>query len=338
MVENENRLFELIIENGENQKELLVNLREEIRTELEKIEIKIKSGFDLKSEIENEFKIFHEELGKMVTDTTGSNKQPEVKNDKVDQVEYLGEYGIDKCERVEKVYFLKTSKTGSTTVANILMRFGFRRKNSNFLLGELNNGALFFLNGYMPFSLEACWLGRNIKPNKPIFDFSYAHMRYNKTAVDAIMHPKTKKISILRDPTTNFISSWKYYSHLTEQMRQTLNIPRSADGSIDFIKEIEKFLIDPWGFLNPFAYSHSAYLFIINPQFIFFGKPSYLLRNTENNLWQLVDNWIKEIENDFDHILILEDLDNSLALLTLKFCWSIDDVVHLKLNTQQHSE
>ena len=48
----------------------------------------------------------------------------------------IGQYGRDSCEKVEKVYFLKTSKTGSTTMANILMRFGYRREGTNFLMGE----------------------------------------------------------------------------------------------------------------------------------------------------------------------------------------------------------
>ena len=46
---------------------------------------------------------------------------------------------------------------------------------------------------------------------------------------------------------------------------------------------------------------------------------------------KLVDSWISEIMADFDHILILEALDTSLAVMMIKFCWSIDDVVHLRV-------
>ena len=88
----------------------------------------------------------------------------------------VGTYGVDKCERKEKIYFLKTSKTGSTTMANILMRFGFARPATNFLMGEAPNGGMFFLNGYMPFSENVCYLGRDI-PQRPKFDISYVHMR-----------------------------------------------------------------------------------------------------------------------------------------------------------------
>ena len=47
----------------------------------------------------------------------------------------------------------------------------------------------------------------------------------------------------------------------------------------------------------------------------------------------LVDTWINEIDRDFDHILILEHLETSLAVMMIKFCWSLDDVVHLKVRS-----
>ena len=140
--------------------------------------------------------------------------------------------------------------------------------------------------------------------------FFKAFFRYNKTAIDNVMHPSTFKVSILRDPLDNFMSSWKYYNGLTKEMRVKINDdihPKlDMDKNPDWYKEIEQFLTKPWEYLSSFAYSHSAYLFVVNPQFIFFGYPSYLLQNTENRLINLVDNWIQTIEADFDHILILE--------------------------------
>ena len=44
-----------------------------------------------------------------------------------------------------------------------------------------------------------------------------------------------------------------------------------------------------------------------------------------------MDEWIHEIDRDFDHVMILEEIDDSLAVLMLKFCWDIDDMVHLKV-------
>ena len=88
-----------------------------------------------------------------------------------------------------------------------------------------------------------------------------------------------------RDPVANFMSSWKYYHGLTKEMRLLLEIP-PIDGNEktpDFIPEMEKFLKDPWTYLNPWPYSHSAYLFTVNPQLIFFGNPRYVLDSTPYN-------------------------------------------------------
>ena len=73
-----------------------------------------------------------------------------------DLAELLAEYESKTCRKVDKIYFLKTSKTGSTTVANILTRFGLRRPGTNFLMGETSNGGFFFKNGFLPFSGQGC--------------------------------------------------------------------------------------------------------------------------------------------------------------------------------------
>ena len=73
-------------------------------------------------------------------------------------------------------------------------------------------------------------------------------MRYNRTAVEMVMKPDTKKISILRDPLTNFVSSWRYYNGLMKDMRQSLPMYRInhkvfiETKDADFISEMEEFL------------------------------------------------------------------------------------------------
>ena len=107
-------------------------------------------------------------------------KMAEVKNEFIKTslvvTSYEGEYGVDECKKQESVYFLKTFKMGSTTIANILSRFGYSR-NKSFLLGETSNGGLFFKNLYLPFTAETCFLGRDI-PNRPKIDISACHMSF----------------------------------------------------------------------------------------------------------------------------------------------------------------
>lgn len=51
----------------------------------------------------------------------------EEKKIELDQLKkQMGDYELEQCEIQDKIYFLKTSKTGSTSIANILTRFGIR--------------------------------------------------------------------------------------------------------------------------------------------------------------------------------------------------------------------
>ena len=47
-----------------------------------------------------------------------------------------------------------------------------------------------------------------------------------------------------------------------------------------------------------------------------------------------IERWIADIDQEFDFILITERFDVSLAVLMIKFCWDIDDVVYIRLNRQ----
>ena len=121
---------------------------------------------------------------------------PAVRPAEMNFEEYEGDFRYDGCKKQESVFFLKTSKTGSTTIANILTRFGYAHSKT-FLLGEQANGGIWFINSYLPFSENVCFLGRDI-PNRPRIDISACHIRYNKTAIDTVLQPYNRKISILR--------------------------------------------------------------------------------------------------------------------------------------------
>ena len=54
------------------------------------------------------------------------------------------------------------------------------------------------------------------------------------------------------------------------------------------------------------------------------------IRERQENLVQF---WISQISADFELILILEELDLSLAVFAIQNCWQVRDVVHFKLNT-----
>ena len=160
--------------------------------------------------------------------------QRKCENRQPSDVNYLnGKIDIkSECSPHTKFFFLKTSKTGSTTIANIFTRFGYKH-DLTALMGESGNGNLFFVNGFLPFHDSKCYLGKDIKPQVQ-FDLSFVHLRYflkevhvkiaihdtsyravtfryHKETIERIMDPSHKKVSILRNPESNFISSFRYY-------------------------------------------------------------------------------------------------------------------------------
>ena len=70
-----------------------------------------------------------------------------------------------------------------------------------------NNGGMAIND--RPINLEKdCWIGKNSKIEKK-FNISTNHLHYNKTAVNALMSSNHFKLTILRNPESQFVSSFK---------------------------------------------------------------------------------------------------------------------------------
>ncbi|CAG5097366.1 Oidioi.mRNA.OKI2018_I69.XSR.g15046.t1.cds [Oikopleura dioica] len=189
------------------------------------------------------------------------------------------------CIPKKQIFFLKTSKTGSTTVAQIIARFSYNNQ-LKALFGEDSSGNLLFANRTRPFNANDCYLGRDL-PVSQKFDASFVHLRYDRDEVRKVMKPGFSAVSILPSPHE---------------------------------------------FLDLFGYESLPSMFLMNHQFYFFGYPSVLLRSKEKTEY-LADQWIEKISEEFDLVLIMEEMLASLAIFMLKFCWTSGDMIHFKLNS-----
>ena len=109
------------------------------------------------------------------------------------------------CQKTQKIAFLKTHKCASSSVQNILMRFG------------LNNGLNFVLPS------EGNYLGRHVKYSRTMiantpwdkvgldYDIFCLHTIWNHQEVeDTLGLGKATYITIMRDPVELFESLWSY--------------------------------------------------------------------------------------------------------------------------------
>lgn len=258
------------------------------------------------------------------------------------------------CTTDENIFFLKTSKTGSQTLMAIMQRFGIRH-NSTFFIGESMNGAMSQV--HVPISgVKDCWIGKHLNMK---FNISTQHLKYDKNLIDSVMQPGYKRISIIREPTSNFISSYRYYQYLMTPIWMPMGYrTEKKNPPTDILyKEMETMLestetahriinqINPAAFARLGTYRSEllyfgyfidevSYCLLIIVKFTFFQMGHEWHSYDEKLPDTIVLKWMEQLENEFDLILIMEHYDISLAVLILKFCWKIEDVIYMKVNEQ----
>ena len=111
----------------------------------------------------------------------------------------------NQCQKKTKIAFLKTHKCASSSVQNILMRFGLNN-GLNFVLPSAGN----YLGRYVKYS-------RAMIANTPWdkvgldYDIFCLHTIWNHQEVEDTLGPgKVTYITIMRDPVELFESLWSY--------------------------------------------------------------------------------------------------------------------------------
>ncbi|XP_069721344.1 galactose-3-O-sulfotransferase 2-like isoform X2 [Phaenicophaeus curvirostris] len=210
------------------------------------------------------------------------------------------------CHAKTNVMFLKTHKTASSTVLNIMFRFAERYN----LTVALPADQLFHL-GY-PETFRAHFveefevIGQN-------YNIMCNHLRFNPSEVRKVMAADTFYFSILRNPIPLMESSYVYY--------------RSDAPAFRLSKDVNEYL------LSPLKYYHHRYhqqnIYARNIMWFDFGY-----NNNAVDDEKYIQRVLKEIEQNFHLILIADYFDESMILLKHTLCWDLDDVVYFKLNSR----
>ncbi|KAG7464686.1 hypothetical protein MATL_G00168220, partial [Megalops atlanticus] len=211
---------------------------------------------------------------------------------------------LGSCRPHTHVMFLKTHKTASSTVLNMLYRFGDERG----LRFALPLGYQF---GYpLPFNAHRVKGYRG--PHVVDFSIMGNHMRFNKPEVEKVMPPDTFYFSILRDPVALAESSYAYYKAVAPAFKR-------AKGLADFAA-------DPWRHYDPrLRNNHYAR----NLLWFDFG-----LDHNANFSEALAQRGEAAVRRAFRLILLAEHFDQSMVLLRHALCWPLDAVVSFSLNAR----
>ncbi|XP_058473502.1 galactosylceramide sulfotransferase isoform X2 [Solea solea] len=215
----------------------------------------------------------------------------------------------EECSPAVNVMFMKTHKTASSTILNIIFRFGEKHK-LKFAFPERRND----------FFYPSPFLSSQVKDYRPgdCFNIVCNHMRFDRQEVAKLLPPDAVYITILRNPVDLFESSFHYYHRM---------VPLTW--RIGGENKLVEFLDNPQTFYSPEAYNS---FYLKNLLFFDFG----LDNNVEADDPRVMSS-IHSLSTYFDLVLIAEYFEESLILLKDKLCWTIDDIVYFKLNARKTS-
>ena len=208
------------------------------------------------------------------------------------------------CKERRNIFFLKIAKSGSTTVQQLLLRFGMVR-NLSF--------ALFVNKWTYPSPTFSEFLLPD--PSKSTgFDGQYniicEHTVYNETELKQWMPTDTFYLANIRHPLTHVKSVINYNKLYTK-----LNISSSDH----FLAEL---LSDPR--------RHDKVNTTRNISARFFGLNRRVSDKASG------DALIQHIDRKFGMVLIMERIDESLVLLKRRLCWSRKDILYLPLRVVEY--
>ncbi|XP_038159098.1 galactose-3-O-sulfotransferase 4 isoform X2 [Cyprinodon tularosa] len=212
---------------------------------------------------------------------------------------------LGSCQPHTHIMFLKTHKTASSTVLNMLYRFG----DEHHLRFALPLG---YQLGYpLPFNAHRVKGYRG--PGAIEFHIMGNHMRFNKAEVEKVMPSDTFYFSIVRDPVALAESSFAYYKEVAPAFRKARGLGEFSD--------------DPNKFYDPrLRNNHYAR----NLLWFDFG-----LDHNANFSTALARLGVNMIRRTFKLILVSEYFDESMILLRHALCWPLDAVVSFSLNARQ---
>ncbi|XP_002734752.2 galactosylceramide sulfotransferase-like [Saccoglossus kowalevskii] len=222
------------------------------------------------------------------------------------------------CTPTTNVVFIKTHKTGSTTVASIIERFGYL-KNLSFVVPPSRRYGPHILSSNQLFTQKL------IKKSPPplnggkYYNMLTNHVGYNRPEMEAVI-PNATYVTIIRHPVQHFESSFAYFQWKGVVTKARKNV---SDPIATFMETPEEFLKS--GFYFSWQ-SHNGQLYDLG------FRPE-----ANSTIEELVERKINALNEEMSVVLIMEYFDESLLILMKTLCWTMDDILYLPKGVRKQS-
>uniref|UniRef100_A0A8C4SRS3 Galactose-3-O-sulfotransferase 4 n=1 Tax=Erpetoichthys calabaricus TaxID=27687 RepID=A0A8C4SRS3_ERPCA len=189
------------------------------------------------------------------------------------------------CQPKTNVMFLKTHKTASSTILNLLCRFGDK------------HNLTFALPTNYRFGYPEFFSSRSIKgfsqQNGRLYNIMCHHMRFRRPEVQKVMPADTFYFTILRNPVTLAESSYTYNTFLVPSFHR----------SASFVN----FIANPWKYYQPKLQNSYLARNLLWFDFGFDHNANFSLQEAQIG--------VAEIQQSFNLILLADYFDQSMVLL-----------------------
>uniref|UniRef100_A0A8C4TIM8 Galactose-3-O-sulfotransferase 2-like n=1 Tax=Erpetoichthys calabaricus TaxID=27687 RepID=A0A8C4TIM8_ERPCA len=214
--------------------------------------------------------------------------------------------------RAHHIVFLKTHKTGGSTVQNLLFRLGEKER-------------LTFAFPYASF--QFFYPTRSFVDELPLasshFDVLCSHTRLDLEELGKVMPADSVYVTILRDPATTFESLFSYYQNSIPAFSKV----SAATGSGNLTALLSAFLEMPEFYYNASSPGNGL---AKNPMTFDLGL--------DNQEW--ASTWpemLEQLSHAFQLVMMAEYFDESLILLKDLLGLEHEDLIYVKLNLRQDS-
>ncbi|XP_076815103.1 galactosylceramide sulfotransferase-like isoform X1 [Clavelina lepadiformis] len=214
------------------------------------------------------------------------------------------------CKSKTNIVFIKTHKTASTAIQNVLLRYGLH-----------NNLKIAFPRNIHDFNYPSFFSTSSVaKLGSGPYNIVCHHMRMRYDAVKNLMPKDTPFVTIVREPGELFESTFDYFWPIVPSFQR---VPHHGNTSMeDWLDKAGEHIR---------AAGHSVYAhFAKNPTFFDLGY---------NNLIdddQYIEKTIDVLSKIFDLVMVSDYLDESMVLFADLLCWDLEHVACLSLNARSH--
>ncbi|XP_019623059.1 PREDICTED: galactose-3-O-sulfotransferase 2-like [Branchiostoma belcheri] len=215
------------------------------------------------------------------------------------------------CRPETKVAFIKTHKTGSSSMMQIFQRFGYLR-NLSLVLPKLGN-----INGLYPYSILDP--SKYLPPENKEFDILTHHTIYDRARITKLLSDNATFVTIIREPMDRLKSAFNFY-----KLDKKLHI-HGPNALLKFLQNPEKYENNIKGPKPHLTKNNMA---------IELGFPLNILSSgvKDDNIRDFVD----KISQEFDLVMVMEYFDESLVLLRRLLCWDMQDILGFKYNSYKY--